>query len=223
MGTGGLVAEIEVGILASFVNAERTGRICDVEKGEVIADPRISLLATGDKAHRIRGSEGEGLVLGQEKVVALFHSNIFVRNGDAAAHDRVLDSRFASDKVVVSIVSDVVGTTGRVDLEKVHTAPISGHADTYLVTVNSARPVSDAVSVDLATKHTNRRGKDVVGSDRNCFMLERNTKGIGNGRKDSHDADKREHFASVLHLVGSVTLGREYEPSGEGVQDTWNE
>lgn len=215
--TDGLVAEIAVGVFAFLVNTEGTGRIRDVEKGEVIADPRASLLATGDKIHRVCGCEGKGLVLGQEEVVALFHPNIFIRSRDATAHDRILDSRFTSDKVVVSVVSDVVGTTGRVDLEKVDAAPISGHADTYLVAVNSARPVGDAVSVDLATKHTNRRGKDIVGSDRDCFMLERNTKGIGDGRKDSNDAEGREHSASVLPLVGSVILKREYESSDEGV------
>lgn len=208
VGAGGLVAKIEVGIFASFVNTKGTGRIHDVEKGEVVADPRVSLLATGDEVHRVRGSKGKGLILGQEDVFALSHVDIFVRSGDATARGRILDSGVPSDKVVVSVVSDVIGSTGRVDLEEVDAATISGYTDTDLVAINSARPISDAVSVDLATKHTNRRRIDVVRSDRNGFTLERNTKGICAGRKGRNDADGREHFAGVLSLVGPVTLER---------------
>lgn len=208
MGTGGLVAETEVGVLASFVNTERTGRIRDIEKREVIADPRVSQLTASDKVHRVRGSEGKGLILGQEEVLALSHVDIFVCSGDATAHDRILDRRFTSNKVVVSVISDVIGATGRVNLEEVDAAAISRHPDTNLVAVNSARPVSDAVSVDLATKHANGRRKYVMRSNRNGFTLGGNTEGVDAGRKGRNYANGRGHVASVLPLAGSVILER---------------
>lgn len=208
MRADGLVAKIKVRVFASFVDTEGAGRICDVEKGEVIADPRVSLLAAGDKVHRVRSGEGKCLVLGQEEVLALSHINIFKRSGDATAHDRILDRRFTGNKVVVSVISDVIGATGRVNLEEVDAAAISRHPDTNLVAVNSARPVSDAISVDLATKHANGRRKYVMRSNRNGFTLGGNTEGVDAGRKGRNYANGREHVASVLPLAGSVILER---------------
>ena len=206
--TDGLIAEIEVGTFASFVNTECTGRIRDVEKGEIIANPRFSLPATSDEVHGVRSSEGKGLILGQKEGHALPHSNILVRSGDTTAHHRFFTCGFARHKIVISVVSDVIGATGGVNLKQVYAAAISGHPDTNLVAVYSARPVSDAISVDLATKHPNRRRIDVVGSNRNGSTLRRNTKGVNAGRKSRNNANAREHVAGRQFLVGSVILER---------------
>ena len=101
MRTDGLVGEIEIGVLASFVNTERTGRIRDIEKREVIADPRVSQLTASDKVHRVRGSKGKGLVLGLEEVLALAHGKVLVGGRDATAHDGVVSGGLAGDSYVV--------------------------------------------------------------------------------------------------------------------------
>lgn len=198
VGAGGLVALGEVGVLAPLINTEGTGRVRDVEEREVVANPRVGLLAAGDKVHGVRGGEGESLVLGQEEVLALAHGNVLVGSRDATAHDRVLSGGLAGNEVVVGIVGDVVSATGSVNLQEVDAAAIGRDANAHLVAADSAGPVGDTVSVDLATKHTNRRRVRVVRSDRDCLTLGGNCKSRGAGREDCNSGDGEEHFEGVL-------------------------
>ena len=194
VGASGLVAQSEVGVRAPLVNTEGAGRVGNVEEREVVADPRVSLLAAGDKVHGVRSSEGKGLVLGQEEVLALAHVNILVSGRNATAHDGVLGRGLASDEVVVSIVGDVVGATGSVNLEKVDAAAVGRDANAHLVAADSAGPVGDAVSVDLATKHTNRGRENVVRGDGDGFALGGNGEGSGAGREGCNGGNGEEHF-----------------------------
>ena len=198
VGAGGLVALGKVGVLAPLVNAKSAGRVGDVEEREVVANPGVGLLAAGDKVHGVRGSEGKSLVLGQEEVLALAHGDILVGSRDATAHDRVLSGGLAGDEVVVGIVSDVVSATGSVNLEEVDAAAVGRDANAHLVTANSAGPVGNTVSVDLATKHTNRRRVSVVRSDRDGLALGGNCKSRSAGREGCNGGDGEEHFEGVL-------------------------
>jgi hypothetical protein len=121
---GGLVAQVEVRVLAPLVNSQSAGRVGNVEEREVVADPGVSLLAAGDEVHGVRGRESKGLVLGLEEVLALAHGKVLVSGRDAAAHDRVLGGRLAGHEVVVGVVGDVVSASRSVNLEQVHAATV---------------------------------------------------------------------------------------------------
>lgn len=190
---GGLVALAEVGVLAPLVNAKGAGRVGDVEEREVVADPRVGFLAAGDEVHRVGGAEGKSLVLGQEEILALAHGDILVGSGDATAPDRVISGGLAGDEVVVSVVGDVVSAGGRVDLQEVDAAAVGRYANAHLVAANSAGPVGDTVSVDLAAKHTNRRGVRVVRSDTDGLAFGGNRKGRGADREGCNGGDGEEH------------------------------
>lgn len=198
VGAGGLVALGEVGVLAPLINAKSAGRVGDVEEGEVVANPRVGLLAAGDKVHSVGGSEGKSLVLGQEEVLALAHGDILVGSRDATAHDRVLSGGLASDEVVVGIVGDVISASGSVNLEKVDAAAVCRDANAHLVAANSAGPVGDTISVDLAAKNTNGRRVSVVRSDRNGLALGGNGESRSAGREGCDGGNGEEHFEGVL-------------------------
>lgn len=198
VGAGRLVAQVEVGVLAPLVNAHGAGRVGDVEEREVVANPRVSLLAAGDKVHCVGGSESKGLVLGLEQVPALAHGNVLVGGRNASTHDGVLSGGLAGHEVVVGVVGDVVSTTGSVNLEKVDATTVGRNANAHLVAVNGAGPVGDAVGVDLATEDANGRREGVVRSDGDGVALGRDRKSGGAGREGRDSGNGEEHVEGVV-------------------------
>jgi hypothetical protein len=96
---------------------------------------------------------------------ALAHGSILPFGRDTTTHGGLLLSTNTDVKVVPGVVADVVGTARGVDLEEVDSAAVGGDTLAKVVAVGLHGPVGDAVNVDEAAKHTNRRGEGVVGSD----------------------------------------------------------
>jgi len=190
----GLVALGQVGILALLVEAKGAGAVGDVVEGEVVADPRVGLLAAGDKVHGVGGGEGKGLVVGLEQVGALTHVDIFVGGRDATTLDRVFLGTLAGDEVVVGVVGNVVSSARLVDLEQVDAAAVGTDFDAHLVAVNCAGPVGDAVGVDLATKDADRRREGVMGSNGDAVVTLGGDGQSGSaGREGCNGCDREVH------------------------------
>lgn len=201
MRAGRLITHMEVRVLAPLVNTEGTSRVSDVEEREVVANPRVGLLAAGNKVHGVCRCESKGLVLGQEEVLALVHVDILVSSGDNATHDRFFSRGLTGDEVVVSIVGDVIGATGSVNLEEVNAAAVGKNTNAQVVAANRAGPVGDTVSVDLATKHTNGRRVNVVRGDGDGIPLIWNSMSSVAGRNCCNSDNGQGHSKKWNPLV----------------------
>jgi hypothetical protein len=191
---GGLVAKVEVGVLAPLVDAESALGGGDVEEREVVADPGGGLLAASDEVHGVRGGESKSLVDGLEEALALAHGEVFVGGRDLAAFNGVVPGGLVGDEVVVGIVGDVVGAAGLIDLKEIDATTVGGDADAQVVTAHSAGPVGDAVSVDLASEYTNGGRELIVRGDGDCVTLGGNRQGSGAGRKGGDGCNGEEHI-----------------------------
>jgi hypothetical protein len=199
-GARGLVADGEVeGAL--LVDTPVADRVENVEQLVVLGDVAVGLLqARGDVVHAVGSSEGNVLALVEERT-ALAGGTVLVVHVDSATLMRLDGGRLAKGEVVPGIVGDVVGTAGLVDPEEVDAAAAVGDLNADVVAADAARPVGNAVGVDLATQDTDGRGVLLVGSDADgaggaALELSRGS-GDDGGRSSKKGGDKAEHVVKV--------------------------
>lgn len=159
----GLVAlsKVEGAILVPTVMADR---VEDVNQLVVLGNPAVGVVeARRNVVHAVCCGEGQRAVV--EQVATLVRRDKLVLHVDAAALVRLLRGRLAEREVVPSVVGDVVGATGLVNLEEVQAASLIGDLDANVVAVDDLRPVGDAVGVNFASQHADRGRVLLVRSD----------------------------------------------------------
>lgn len=151
VGTRGLIGYGEVDG-ADLVPAIFAGGIVDVIKDIVHCDIAVGFpKALAEVIHGV-GSSQRNLAIIVEEMEAVTGVNKLVVH--VTSDEKVLLGRGVGEEVVPGVVGDVMGTHRRVNFEKVDPTLGIRDLDADVVAGDGARPVSDAVGVNLASEDT---------------------------------------------------------------------
>lgn len=109
--------------------------------------------AIGQVVDAVGCREGKAAIAHQVGAVA--GRDILDLHVDTPASDRVLPRALARHEEIVGIVGHVVGATRLIDAKEVEVATAVVDFDTDVIAAYGARPVGDAVGVDLAAEDAN--------------------------------------------------------------------
>jgi hypothetical protein len=170
--------------------------VVQVDELVVLANPAVC--GARDSECGAGGSRERQLAV-VEEVLALVGIDELIVHGHAAAALGVRGGRLAGDEVVPGVVGDVMGTARSVNLQEVDAAAGVSDLDTDFVAVNGARPVGNAVGVDLASEDTHGGRVLLMGSDADTLastasnLLKRAGRD-GGGRGNEESSNGGKHF-----------------------------
>lgn len=150
---------------ADLVETPGTDGIEDVVENVILCHPAIGLRETaGQEIHAVGCAEGQLAALCMDEAGALRGVDILKSHRGGTAGGGLRSGRVAGVEVIPGIVTDVVGTARLVDAEEIDGSTLIRQRHTDVVAVDRARPVGDAIRINLASQDTDRGGITVVRS-----------------------------------------------------------